>query len=318
MKSHLIKIFSVCIIFAMLFSFMAANAASKLSNFDFSKWEFVGESKIDFEDKAADATYSAPPAGWTFQQAALGPAKVAEADGNKYLQSAGYWQLYSTPIAEKYYTFSVDGFIDGKPNFGFFIRAGQEKFQYDANKSDFFEQDRTGQHDGLSALGGSGMYVRLEGKKVTLYIKLYDDEQPCDIGNKLYAVETNVDFSTGFHKITFVDDGSNAYVYADDDLVARVTFSDPKKYPIGQEEYYSKVVVYGADGTQLGSHDNALFAVNSLVAVGCRNSQFKMDNVVLKTYKDKNPETSDAGVAFITLTVAVGMAVVVLKKRVYA
>ena len=32
--------------------------------------------------------------------------------------------------------------------------------------SDFFEQDRSGKHDGLEALGGSGMYVRVEGKKL--------------------------------------------------------------------------------------------------------------------------------------------------------
>ncbi|HHT93354.1 MAG TPA: hypothetical protein GXZ66_07600, partial [Clostridiaceae bacterium] len=88
----------------------------------------------------------------------------------------------------------------------------------------------------------------------------------------------------------------------------------------GEEQYYSKVVVYGGDGSELGTHDNALFAVNSVVAIGNRNNPTNFDNISLKTYTDKddNPQTSDSGVALFALTVAFGMAVVVLKKRVFA
>ncbi|MGI6530502.1 MAG: hypothetical protein ACOX3J_12700 [Clostridia bacterium] len=310
------RLFAFCVIFVMIFSLMAANAA-KLSDLDMSKIELVKESKIDVESVSVGAEFGNPPAGWTYQFVLGEQPKIAEADGNKYIASNGFWQMFHEPVEEKYYMFSVDVKVSGKQNFGIFARAGKEKFQYELNMSDFFEQDRSGEHDGLQALGGSGMYVRVEGKKVTLYIKLYDESQKCDINNKLYAFETNYDFSTGFHTITLADDGKNVYVAVDDEIIARVKFSDPKTYPIGEEQYYSKVVVYGGDGSELGTHDNALFAVNSVVAIGNRNSPTNFDNIILRTYKDKadNPQTSDSGVALFALTVAFGMAVVVFKEE---
>ena len=304
----------------LVLSTLTTNASAKLSEFDFSKWEAVQESINDVEDKEKDANYSGPPTGWKFDQVANGPSKVAEAEGNKFIQLEGYNQLYiPNAIADKYYVYSVDMKIEGKPNVGMFARVGEERFKYDANTSDFFEFDRSGNHDGIVALGGSGMYIRPEGKKLTLYIKLYDDEQPCDINNKIYTFETDVDFATDFRTVTLVDDGSTVFIYVEDNLIAKVTFSTPKTYPIGEEEYYSKVVVYGADGTELGSHDNALFAINSVVAFGDRNASAQIDNIILKTYKDAeatNPETSDSSIAFVTIVFAFSTVLVVLKKRV--
>lgn len=317
MKRIASKLFAFSIVFVLVFSLMSVNAA-KLSDIDMSKVELVKESVIDVENMNKGAEFGNPPAGWTYEFVLGNKPKIAEANGNKFIEADGFFQLFYGPVEDKYYMFSVDAKISSKPNFGIFVRAGKEKFPYESYKSDFYEHDRSGVHDGLHALGGSGMYVRAEGKKVTLYIKLYDDEQPCDIGNKLYAFETPYDFSTGFYTLTLVDDGSSVYVCVEDDIIARVKYSEPKKYPIGEEQYYSKVVVYGSDGNELGTHTNALFAVNSVVAIGNRNNRIDIDNITLKTYKDKNPETSDAGVAFFAMTVAFGMAMIVLKKRVFA
>lgn len=186
-------------------------------------------------------------------------------------------------------------------------------------KSDYYEQDRSEKIEELQNLGGSGFYIRPAGDKVKLYIKLFDDSKTCDIDNKMYEISAGADFSTGFHKLTYIDNGSVVSIYVDDNLIATIAFSESKKYSIGNEDYYSKVVVKAADGTKLGEHDNALFAVKSVVAFGNRNNNFMVDNIKLTTYKATNPATDDALMPVIySLIFTVVLVVVICKKRVNA
>ena len=106
------RLFAFCVIFVMIFSLMAANAA-KLSDLDMSKIELVKESKIDVESVSVGAEFGNPPAGWTYQFVLGEKPKIAEADGNKYIASNGFWQMFHEPVEEKYYMFSVDVKVSG-------------------------------------------------------------------------------------------------------------------------------------------------------------------------------------------------------------
>ncbi len=288
---------TVGLVFAVIMSMFFVNAAGKLSEYDFSNWEEVERHVLDFEDKTPDANYSEPPEGWRFFHGGGAHSKVVQGDNNKYLNFLGVAQLYLHPaINEQAYVFSIDLHAPTNQNIGIFARAGMERFPFEANQSDFYEHDRTGVTDGFSSLGGSGFYVRAATNKLKLYIKLYDATQPVKIGNALYEFDAGADFTAGYQTVTYVDNGSEVYIYVNDNLIASIEFSESKKYDIGEEDYYSKVAVKDAAGNKVGEHDNALFAVNSVVAFGNRSANVNIDNIKLTTYNiveapDTEPET---------------------------
>ena len=318
MKKKIMKLISLTVVLMTAMSLFTVNAAGKLSEYDYSAWTQIRTQKIDFQNYAKDEALTAAnkPTNWGFQQAANGPSKIAEEGGNKYLAVDGYIQLFLEQATDNFYAFSADLKSDGDRNFAMFARAGKEKFTYDTNFSDFYEADRGNVNGGVVGLGGSGFYVKPFGTKIRLFMKLYDAAQKCKINNVIYDFETGVDFATGLHKVTMIDDGLSVSIYVEDSLIAKVAFSEVKKYDIGTEDYYSKAIITKADGSEVATINNAIISTKSVVAIGVRNTTVSLDNVQLTEYTAKgvNPGTNDAAVLSVLLVLAAASFVLVKRK----
>lgn len=275
--------------------------------------DFAG---FDVDTELKDDAWS----GWSLIRPTDKGAYVKEADGNKYLDITSYYHAeYNTQLTEPY-VYEVDVFND-KANFNvsaFFVRAGKEKFDVMFGKATGFEFD--GDHDiGFPSVGGSGiMVLPNSGKKLSLVVKTYDESNEYKIGNVKFEADVEADFSTGFRTLKFVDDGETVKVYANDELAFIVEMSDPGTYPVGEETYFKKVVVKGKDGNELGTVETARVSVDSVIIIGNRETQFKIDNIKIYALDDEpNTPTFDA-TTILPVVVSALVALVVFKKRQYA
>lgn len=339
-RKKILTITVLSLILTIVLSSLGVNGAANFSDYDFSKWELDGTSTITFADKAVGSEYSNPPAGWAYQRAAGTAGAIKELGSNKYFEMSGYTQIFTTSaISSKYYVFSADVKCDAGQNVVIFAKVGTEKvyLKKDAadpgNDADFYEQDRSTNKLGLQNLGATGLYLRPAANKLVLYIKTYDTNEGAKIGNEVYELDAGVDFSTDFRTVTLVDDGAAVFIYVGNSLVGKVTYSNSKKYTNElqkrvdggtagiEESYYSNVKVYNAAGTELGSHTNALLAVNGRVAVGNRNNTISIASLEVKAYSDaegENPPTSDGNaILAISSILAASFVLVLLKKKAY-
>jgi hypothetical protein len=253
--------------------------------------------------------------GWSLIRPTSEGAFVRVKDGNKYVEITSYYHAeYEKKLTDPY-VYEVDVYNSDTGNIpAFFVRAGKERFQVEHGDTKAFEYDGDDKI-GFPSVGGSGIFVMpRDGKNLYLVVKTYDESKAFKVGNVMYTVTVNADFSTAFHTLKFVDDGQTVRIYADDELAFMVEMSNSGTYPLGEETYYKKVVVKGKEGNVLGTVENARVSVDSHILIGSRHSKFNIDNIKIYALEEQNTETSDAAF-FMPVIIGAMYALVFLTRR---
>lgn len=198
---------------------------------------------------------------------------------------------------------------------GYFVRASKEKIG-GLSFSDIDGSNIEGKGD---ILGGSGISFRPADTTLNLYVKKYDENASKKVSNAVFeinGVATFVQTQGNYQNVQIIDNGSSVQIFIADVLVAKITFSDVKKYAISNEEFYSKATVYDGEGNVLGNVDNALISTKSVLAFAARDI-IGIDEIKVTEYTVANPQTSDNTIAFGFVLIVV-LALTLLTKKVFA
>ena len=182
-------------------------------------------------------------------------ANVIDSNGAGWMFARGYKVVNSDEIIEKF-----------DPAGGFY------------KINNYYETDNAG------AMGGAGIYARLQGGKLYLMVKYYNPETVTRVGNKLYFIEA------AGSELTLADNGSKVSVLVDGVTYATIELSGSIAYgdinevqPAG--EFAEKAVVTLKDGTT-ETIENTLIAATCQCQVGfvARSGSFKFDSVAVGSY----------------------------------
>ncbi len=257
--------------------------------------------------------------GWSIIRPTANGTYINSANNNKFASVTSYYHAeFQTKLTEPY-VYEVDVLNEEANNniAAFFVRAGTEKFTVQYGPASGYEFDGS-TNVSFPCVGSSGFYILPNnGKSLSINIKTYDESQTYKIGNVLYSVNVNADFSKSFVTLKFVDDGQTVKIYADDELAFIVEISDPGKYPLGEETYCKKVVVKDKDGNVLGTVNNARVSADSVLIIGSRTAKFKFDNIKITPYStepEPNTQTFD-GTQLIPFVICGMFAIVLFKRR---
>ena len=207
-----------------------------------------------------------------------GYIKVIEAgNGNLYLQSHVFTQIYSaTPIVGAY-EFSLDIHeAQGKCQTGVFIRAPK-------TAAAFYEGDG---HPDTSVCQG-GLFIYTYSSSIGVNVKTYDAAASGTAYLQNNTVTFNLPQGTAYpYNLRFVDSGSEIAIYANDTLICRVTYSDPGQvYDRHESEgkFYGSAKLYDAEGNEKGSYTDPLLSSDaSYIGWTTRAANMSVDNVTVK------------------------------------
>ena len=207
-----------------------------------------------------------------------GYIKVIEAgNGNLYLQSHVFTQIYSaTPIVGDY-EFSLDIHeAQGKCQTGVFIRAPK-------TAAAFYEGDG---HPDTSVCQG-GLFIYTYSSSIGVNVKTYDAAASGTSYLQNNTVTFNLPQGTAYpYNLRFVDSGSEIAIYVSDTLICRVTYSDPGQvYDRHESEgkFYGSAKLYDAEGNEKGSYTDPLLSSDaSYIGWATRAANMGVDNVTVK------------------------------------
>lgn len=213
-------------------------------------------------------------------------------EGHKYLTLSGFLSLPCDYSWNGGYTFSAD--ISGSnSNFSGVL------FNYTQSREGFplFENNGASA-DGDSLVGEAGIGVALRGgNKLEVYILTYDASAAKAVGALRQSFTTSGDLNN-FNTLGFSDDGSgDIELKLDSATVCTIKYSDAGVYDDSPyiADYYKTAVIYGADGTLLGSTDSALIASCGTVGFGTRAAELNIDNIKI------SPVIQDSSKSTLTL-----------------
>lgn len=207
-----------------------------------------------------------------------GYIKVIEAgNGNLYLQSHVFTQIYSaTPIVGAY-EFSLDVLeCQGKAQSGIFIRAPKTNAAY-------YEADG---HPDTSTCQ-AGLFLYAHGSDLGVNVKTYDEKA----SGTAYLQNNTVTFplpegAAYPYTVRVVDTASEISVFVNGTLICRVTFADPGQVYGSHEsegKFFGSAKLLDAEGKELASYANPLLSSDgSYVGWTTRTANMSVDNVTVK------------------------------------
>ena len=207
-----------------------------------------------------------------------GYIKVLEAtDGNLYLQSHVFTQIYSaTPIVGAY-EFSLDIHeAQGKVQTGVFIRASKTEAAY-------YEAD--GHPDNSTCRAGLFLYTR--GSTLGVNIKTYDETASSTAFLQNNTVEFPLPAGTTYpYNVRVTDSGSEMIISVNNALICRITYSDPGQVYKNHEsngKFFGTAKLYDAQGTEKGTYTNPLLSSDaSYIGWTTRAANMSVDNITVK------------------------------------
>ena len=207
-----------------------------------------------------------------------GYIKVLEAtDGNLYLQSHVFTQIYSaTPIVGAY-EFSLDIHeAQGKVQTGVFIRASKTEAAY-------YEAD--GHPDNSTCRAGLFLYTR--GSTLGVNIKTYDETASSTAFLQNNTVEFPLPAGTTYpYNVRVTDSGSEMIIFVNNALICRITYSDPGQVYKNHEsngKFFGTAKLYDAQGTEKGTYTNPLLSSDaSYIGWTTRAANMSVDNITVK------------------------------------
>ena len=257
-------------------------------SFDFQA-DYINEGYklgTSYEDGNTSAKSELRPTGWEKQ------FRVSvNGEGHKYLQLSGFLSLRAI-IWNGGYTFGAD--IAGSNS-----NCSGVLFNYTQSREGFplFENNGASA-DGDSLVGEAGIGVALRGgNKLEVYILTYDASAAKAVGALRQSFTTSDDLNN-FNTLGFSDDGSgDIELKLDSATVCTIKYSDAGVYDDSPyiADYYKTAVIYGADGTLLGSTDSALIASCGTVGFGTRAAELNIDNIKI------SPVIQDSSKSTLTL-----------------
>ena len=182
-------------------------------------------------------------------------ANVIDSNASGWMFARGYRVVNSDEIIEKF-----------DPAGGFY------------KINNYYETDSAG------AMGGAGIYARLQGGKLFLMVKYYNPETVTRVGNKMFFIDA------AGSELTLADNGSTVSVLVDGVTYATIEMSGSIAYgdinevdPAG--EFAEKAVVTLKDGTT-ETIENTLIAATCQCQVGfvSRGGSIKFDSVAVGGY----------------------------------
>ena len=195
-------------------------------------------------------------------------------NGNLYLKSHVFTQIYSaTPIVGAY-EFSLDvPEAQGKAQSGILIRAPKTHAAY-------YEGDG---HPDTSVCQG-GLFLYPHSSTLGVNVKTYDE----NAGSTAFLQNNTVEFplpqgAAYPYNIRAVDTGSEITLYVNDTLICRVTFADPGQV-YGQHQsdgkFFGSAKLYDAEGNEKGSYTNPLLSSDgSYIGWTTRVADMAVDNI---------------------------------------
>ena len=208
-----------------------------------------------------------------------GYIKVIEAaNGNLYLQSHVFTQVYSaTPIVGAY-EFSLDIHeAQGSVQTGVFVRASKTEAAY-------YEAD--GHPDTSTGRAGLFLYTRNNGLGVN--VKTYDEkaESTACLQNNtvVFPLPEGASYPYNLH---VKDTGSEIAISINGTLICRVTYSAPGKVYSNQHgsegKFFGTAKLYDAEGNEKGSYTDPLLSSDgSYIGWTTRAANMSVDNVTVK------------------------------------
>ena len=201
------------------------------------------------------------------------------------------------------YVFSSDVKSPGSQFFGIFVRSTGESlsstpyFEHDGILTDSGDADNEG-------IGATGIYVIPRGTRILLCVKTADGTQAKGIGTDKTYLDTGVDMSGSFAKLTFEDDGKEVRILVADKLICTVKMSDPTTSDfMSAYKLYTRADICDAEGNAIKTVVNCRISADfSTVAYGMRINGANIDNVSITEY-EKEPEetTAPRGVLRVTM-----------------
>ncbi len=208
-----------------------------------------------------------------------GYIKVIEAgNGNLYLQSHVFTQVYSaTPIVGAY-EFSLDIHeAQGSVQTGVFVRASKTDAAY-------YEAD--GHPD--TSTGRAGLFIYTRGNELGVNVKTYDEkaEDTACLQNNTVVFPLPEGASYPYN-LCVKDSGSEISILVNGTLICRVTYSDPGKVYSNQHgsegKFYGSAKLYDAEGNEKGAYTDPLLSSDgSYIGWATRAANMSVDNVTVK------------------------------------
>ena len=207
-----------------------------------------------------------------------GYIKVQEAaNGNLYLQSHVFTQVYSaTPIVGAY-ELSLDVLeCQGKAQSGIFIRAPKTNAAY-------YEAD--GHPD--TSVCQAGLFLYAHGSDLGVNVKTYDEKA----SGTAYLQNNTVTFplpegAAYPYTVRVVDTASEISIFVNSTLICRVTFANPGQVYGSHEsegKFFGSAKLFDAEGKELASYASPLLSSDgSYIGWTTRAANMSVDNVTVK------------------------------------
>ncbi|MBE7067073.1 MAG: hypothetical protein E7385_05925 [Ruminococcaceae bacterium] len=170
------------------------------------------------------------------------------------------------------YDKAIQGIRDAQPQDSPYIHI----FENDGDTSDGF----------ANGVGHAGIFLKLHGNQLVIGVKTteaVDEVHTKGLGNLRYlaTLPDEKNFETDFISIKIIETDKNVSVFADEVLLATVSFSEQR------DNIYTKAVIKDALGTEVGSTDTAIIAVKNLIGFSTRGAFMNLDNIVIKSLDGK-------------------------------
>lgn len=314
-KKLFVYVLVVLITFSSLGILPYASASTYMENFEYTNQE---------DAKSSLLTY------WDFS----GLKPFGEADGNKVENGALILKFADglrLTWKNKLETYEFKADVKGAINTG---HSATQSISFRTTKTDYFGMTVYEQTNSDSTTGFSGVVVKLNGDKIYIYVKKFDEtntysssstqNKPTYAGHEY--IEINVpngkNTAEDFVNVHVTDDGSTMTIKINNTLCATVAMSeinDVTLHDTNIGQYYTKAVLTNAITNEAKTVMNARISYNdATIAFGTRNGARNMyiDNIYLDEdyeLEQTNPQTDDH-VCFVSITLS-GLIVLVLLKR---
>ncbi|MBP3571207.1 MAG: PT domain-containing protein [Clostridia bacterium] len=198
-------------------------------------------------------------------------------DGNLYLKSHVFTQIYSaTPIVGAY-ELSLDIFVaQGTKQTGVFIRAPKTNAAY-------YEADQYPE----TSVCQAGLFLYTRGDKLGVNVKTYDATADKNAFLQNNTVEFPLPAGTAHpYTLRVVDANNEIQIYVNGTLMCRVTYADPGKTYAKHEstgKFYGSAKLFDAQGNEKGSYTDPLLSSDgSYVGWTTRVADMVVDNISVK------------------------------------
>lgn len=283
MKTFLIRILTVCICAVLLLP--ATVAVLPASAEEGMKVAF--EENFDDYENGVNATATRLSDYFNVEANAIGDGFVkVEEDGNAgnlYLMSHVFTQIYTREPIKGAYEMSFTTYeMQGGFQSGVFFRAPL------CSTAAYYEGD-AGDPENPNSTGLSGIWLAVYENRMVVTVKAYDENKTHKVINHRFTFDLpeEANYADGI-AVRILDDGMIATVFANEELICSIAFSEDTGRGWAQNgidrtvKLLKKVTVLDAEGNELGAVSNTFVsAEESTIGWATRVANMRMDDICI-------------------------------------